>query len=210
MKNYNVRRGLAYTKLGLFSFLRLYKALIITGFLFALFGFMIGIFTAFKFTGDLTIEHINDKTLIYYITGDTGWLGFFLVRLVNVVFMVVCIGFLCMTRFTSLLCYLILIYKTYKIGVTCAVLINIYGVGGIINVLVVIIPCNLIFVLALIGLIIVLQKGCFASCRYKESIFSSFFFNEYGNTLIFISIILIISIILEMLLLPSLTIFIIE
>lgn len=127
-----------------------------------------GIFTGIKGADNISISNINDKTLIKFFKGDMGAFAFFVTRIAKYFIVLTIIFMLGKTKFCMLLVCIFLAFMSYSLGLNSTVFIILFGIGGTINTLLVIIPIR----------VIVLAVYIFASCI---AIRSSRLIKQYGT-----------------------------
>ena len=96
-------------------------------------------------------------------------------------------------------------YKGFNLGVTCAFLVILFSLGGVLNVVFVIIPCNLILLFILIGWSSVCLNYNFECRNFGGSILSKEFYCSIKLILYVFLIVLVLVCLLEILLLPWLS-----
>jgi len=180
-----------------------FKKMYIAFLLIMLVGLVTGMLTAFKFTGEITVEHLNDNVLVGFLEKKVGAFNLLFKRIFAfciLFFIIVAINF---KKFTCFLNFFLVLYESYLLGLNCAIFIMLFNISGIINVFIVYLPCHLISLVALMGLCTIFCSSCFSLCRYRESIFSQFFWQQNGRSIAVFLLIAIFAFVLEMLLLPS-------
>ena len=142
-------------------------------FLFSFIGILTGVFTAINYCNGATLINFNDFSLCQYLSGNLGSLNLFFSRFLS--FSVILI----ITTITSFSVYLIpinfflLAYRGYLLSLNVAIMVIMYGIGGIITGLVIILPCHLLN-LFLIGIFMccamrkAIHKKKFGVCKEKN------------------------------------------
>ena len=203
MRNKNIIRNLSPFLYSIKDHFRCYKKYYIVFSIIIAIGIITGAMTAFKYVGELEISHLNDKILVEFLRGNIGWFRLFLDRVVVVAFTCVLLFLFNLKKWLSPLGVLLLLYKAYVVGLNSAILIMIFNVSGIINVFIVLLPCNIIILFAFMGLCAVLTSYCFRMARYGDSVLSSQFWACNGKTVCVFFCLMLLGIILELIFLPA-------
>lgn len=172
-------------------------------------GIICGIGAGVRLASDVSVARIPDSFLRKFLDGDISIWGLLFSRiLVNagfllVVFVTNCRPIMCFVSF------ILLTYRAFCLGITCAILITIFKVGGILNVILVILPTQILVLFALIIFVVTCVSYNFSCKVYGGSIFCSEFWLESRNA-VYITLTLIgIAIIFETLMLSWLSAFLI-
>ena len=107
-------------------------------------GLALGLYislTGYKYTALLSAP---DKNMFSYITGTAPYTSIFYSRLVNVILTVAIIFVLTITKYTLPLSYLFLSYQMALVVLTSAAIITMYGLSGVLNVILFVVPINLV------------------------------------------------------------------
>lgn len=156
-----------------------YKALLLLCFVFLVFGLSLGIFKSIKYSGDLTLSNLSDSNFVEFLKGDRGTMGLFFPCMFGFLFFSGIIIFVNFKPFCKIFTFLILIIKGYLIGFDITILIVQYGISGVLNVFIFILPFDLMICLILIFLSaiaikrnnIIKKYGCNSCCsnfNYKK------------------------------------------
>lgn len=127
-----------------------YKFSILICSLLALLGCSLGIYTAIKYSGEIELSNLADSNLVDFLKGDKGTMGLFFPYLFSFSLYCCVIIFLNFKPVLSVFTYFALIVRGYLIGFDITVLIVLYGFAGIINVVFIILPCDLMVLCSLI------------------------------------------------------------
>lgn len=177
MKSIKSVRNSILIKNTLSNFLKVYKVFLIVLALVLLLGVVTGIFTASKYSGSLEMEHIPDSNFVSFICGDKGSLGLFFTYFVNYCILFVIVIFVCTTPLFNVLIYLCFLVLGYRLGFLISALITLFSFAGIINVVIIILPFELLlmFVFMLLCSIVIHRNkirkkfGCINSnTNYKK------------------------------------------
>ena len=113
-------------------------------FLFLLVLFLVAlitvIFTGIKGSADISINIIHDTTLIKYFKRESGPFSFFITRVVKYLLAILFIFFCGKTKFCTVILSVFIAFMSYSLGLNSAVFIILFGLGGTINAVFVIIP----------------------------------------------------------------------
>lgn len=171
--------------------------------LFLLIGLITGLLTGFKFSGEITVDRLNDKVLVGFLSNELGVFPMLMRRILGFCFIFLILFLINIKSFTCFINFLLILYESYVLGLNSAIFINLFSISGIINVFVVYLPCHLILLLALMGLASIFCSSCFYYKRFGESILCSSFWQQNGRIIILMLTISLIACILECILLPT-------
>ncbi len=187
MEDANFYRNKYRLKSQVHNFFRKYKMLIVFLFVFLLIGLVTGILTASKYSGELELSNVPDKNLIAFLQGDKGSFGVFFSYFIHTAIICLLIMFLNINKFFAVLNFLYIAVRGYSLGFTIFAMIDLFSFAGVINVIIIIIPFDLI----VCSLIIVLS----AVAIYKNSVIRKFgkecYCSQNNNSIIIILCVLI-------------------
>ena len=164
--------------------------------------FIIGIIVGAKRSVESDVQIIPDTMLVKYLTHHIDIGGLFLSRLFSIIGLLIIIWLLSFNRWTSLLSILILMYASFMVGSTIAMLLAMFKFTGLICVILIYLPCHLVRLFCMLTFSIVCMRYKFENCNYGGSILSMDFFNIIKNVLLAIIISHLVSCLLELILLP--------
>ena len=176
-----------------------YKWLYIVTSIFCMIFLIVGLCVIFN-KSSLSIDDISDKTLLAFLQKESGVFGMIFSRIISTIMLALCIWLI---NFRPILCFLsliIIIYRGFVLGTTCALLIKLFQFGGILNVIIIYLPINLIVLFLLISCCCVCTFHNFEYKRYGKNIICKEFLHEKQDYLFCISIILLACTIIEVLL----------
>ena len=177
-----------------------YKWLYIINAIFCLVFIIIGMCVIFgKVSPD--IGDIPDKTLLAFLNGESGAFGVIFSRLFGFIFLFLAIW---VTNFRPIMCFVsfvILLYRSFVLGATCALLIKLFQFGGVINVIIIYFPINLLTLAIILSWCSICVFHNFQFKCYGKNIICREFVVEKQDYLFCASIILLICTILEILML---------
>ena len=168
----------------------------------AVVGIIVGLVTGLKIAPDSSISKMPDSILRGYIEGNVSIFGVFFSRFFSLLGIMLliwatnCKPFLC---FVSLLA---LVYQSFSIGATIAFLITLFNVGGILNVIFIVIPFHLLFLFVLMGWTCVCVGYNFECKNFGGNIFSRDFICNARFTFALFVCLMLLGVFLEALLLP--------
>lgn len=150
---------------------------------FALIGLGVGLYislTGYKYTALLSSP---DRNMFAYITGTAPYTSIFYSRLLNIFISIIIVFVLSLTKYTAVLGYVFLSYQMALVVLTSAALITLYGLTGILNVVLFVVPINLInIVLLTFGLEVGLERARAMSnfrLKFSESFKETDFFFKF-------------------------------
>ena len=168
----------------------------------ALMGVIIGLITGFTIAPDATIDNIPDSIFISFINKNISVFGVFFARLFSLIAILLIIMIANIRPFMCFLNVLFLVYRGFVVGATSALLIVLFNVGGILNVIFIIIPSHFVILACLISFSAVCMCYNMNSRIYGGSIFSKSFLCENKRYFYILGTILFIAILYESLLIP--------
>jgi len=142
-------------------------------------GLLIGLILSFTEYAYMSLLNSSDNIIFDYITGEASYLSIFYSRIKDICLCVLIIFILNITIYTSFLSYIFVGYQMCLLVLSCAALIIMYGFSGILNVILIMLPINILnyFILNIINSLCVGRAS--RQRRFKESFFSSFKGNDY-------------------------------
>lgn len=148
------------------------KKLIIFFCIVFLLGLAVGIAGVSALKKNFEIDDIKDILLVGSLRGKTGVFAYFLKRFFGYVFVMAIVLLLCLNFYLGLLSFLIVFYISYKIGFTIAIYCTFFGIGGIINVVLIYLPFQLLanFLLIVFVSISLGKAKFFAKCKCKRAL----------------------------------------
>ena len=156
------------TKSNISFFLSRYKKLIVILSLLVLFGIVIGIITASKISGSITINNLLDKNFYNFLSGNKSDFGLFFSYLFIFLVLVSVIMFLNFSPWLMCTTFLLLIFYSYFIAFNVTCIIVLYPLGGVLNTILIIIPCGSIITFMLILISAVAIKRGIMLKKYGE------------------------------------------
>jgi len=172
-------------------------------------GVVCGLIAGIRIAPDVSVERIPDTFLRRFIDGDISVLGLFFARVLVDLFLLLIIY---VSNCRPAFCFvslLLLIYRAFCLGVTSTILIAIFKFGGVLNVLLVILPTQIMLLTALTVFIVMCVSYNWGCKVYGGSIFCADFWTQSRLAIYFIIVLLIGAIVLEMLTLTWLRAFLI-
>jgi|LGOV01.1.fsa_nt_gb hypothetical protein len=206
MANYEVHRKIYYIKQKLIQHLKDYKILYIIGGLVFLLGFVCGVFTAIKYADLVDIRDITDSVLINFLKDETSVFGVFFSRVISYIFICVIIILINAVFWCIPLNYIFLFYKSFILAMNISFLIILFGFSGILISLLVLIPCQVIFNSSLISLISICVRRSIERRKFGFAYFSDCQPFFPSKTLYFICCLFLVCAVLELLLLPIISV----
>lgn len=131
-------------------FFKNYKGIIITLIFVMLLGIITGVFTASKYSGGLELENIPDGNIVDFISGDKGSFGVFFTYFIRYLLIFLFVVFFNVNSFFNIISFLVIGIMGYITGFTIAGFVTLYSLVGVINVIILIIPFDLVSLFLLI------------------------------------------------------------
>ena len=172
---------------------------------FLLAGFIVGIIAGVNKSGNSCVEYFPDIVILNFLSSKISVGQLFLLRFFSLFGMVLLIWVLSFNKWTSLLSVLIVLFNSFVLGATCAVLISSFKLVGFLNVIFAYLPCHLVSLLCLIMFSVVSIKYCFESSKFGGCVFYRDYFDCVKGCLILTVLFHFIACILEIIIFPWLS-----
>lgn len=162
-----------------------------------LIGIIIGIILLFGQKSYLGLLTSGNQSLIKYMSGTADTFSLFYNRLFSGL-LAVLILFLCtLTYYTIFLSYAYLTYQSALCTITFGTIISMYGFSGILNVVLLLLPCNLILFACYSVILSLFTSRAKRQHKYHQKFTDSFKGNNFVNLLtIFLVTFLLVNIVL--------------
>jgi len=173
------------------------------------FGLVGGLIAGIRIAPDVILERVPDSFLRRFIAGEISVLGLFFSRVLVTLGLFFIIFVTNCRPWLSCVSLIIIAYRAFCMGLTCTIVITIFKVGGVINVLLVLLPSQFLLLLGLVFFDVTCVSYNFGCRIYGGSIFCREFFTIHRVPIYFAIFLAFISILLEIMLLPWLVAFLI-
>ncbi len=168
-------------------------------------GIIVGFITGFKNAEDLTLSSIPDATLVKFIEKNITVVSVFFSRIFAMLGLFVLVWITNCKPWLSFITLIILVYRSFLLGITCSMLIVLYKIGGIINVVLIFIPFHLIALFALLGWCVVCISANYG-CRHSGfSVITHEFWRINKPCFVCFSVLFTLAYIMEAILIPYIT-----
>lgn len=174
MVNYNGQAKWVAIKYTVVEFWRKNKFLLILLGGLILIALLTGVFTSIKLynlDNDIDLTDYSVKTMV---DGSIYSFSYFLLRLLSCLIIIGLLLLFSLNKFMYFLGVSLIVYRTYLITLNCTFIIIKYGVGGILNAILIILPCQLLF-LFLITILFVLFIDMFKQKKECGSVDSGYY-----------------------------------
>lgn len=179
-----------------------YKFTVLICFIFLIIGASFGIFTAVKYSGEIELDNLADSNLVDFLKGDRGTMGLFFPYLFSFLFYCSVIIFINFKPFLSVITFLLLIIRSYLVAFDVTVIIILYGFTGILNVVLIILPCELMLLMILTIIAAVAIKRNINQKKFGPSFNCKPYMINYSKIFVILIIVGIILMLLKCLLMP--------
>ena len=167
----------------------------------AIVAIIVGLIVGFS-TKDIVITKIPERLFVRFVTGDIGIGSLVLARIATSVVLLILIWLLCARPYLGLISVGIVVYRGFMLGLSSAMLISLFSVAGVLNILLVVVPCYLVMLAVLIAFCVLCLSYSFTSRIYGGCVCSGEFFCSQKKVLIVLGIMILIAVALELILLP--------
>ncbi len=199
-----LRKNWEVLRFGIKDHLGMYKKWYILLIIVLLLAVTIGIVTGFSMK-EVSISKIPEKVYQNYILGKLNVTKLFFSRFFDIASLAMVVYISCFKRRLSIFGMGLLTYKAFTLGITISYLIQLYHIAGVINVLLVVLPCYVLSLLFLGVWFILCMRHCFTSSIYGGSVFSREFWCLHKSSSIFLLTGILLLLVLEVVLLPLLS-----
>lgn len=141
-------------------------------------GILTGVFTAINYCNGETLINFNDFSLCQYLNGELGTLELFFSRFLSYSIVILIVSFSSLSIFLIPINFFLIAYRGYLLSLNVSIMVILYGIGGILTGLLIILPCQLLS-LIVIGMYIcasnskAISKKKYGTCNNK--LLSKFF-----------------------------------
>lgn len=129
------------------SFLRVHKVRLCVMAFVLLVGFLTGIFTAIKYAGGSEILNFNDYGLSQFANGNIASSQLFFERLLSYTCFCLILLICSLASFLFPIGLFTIAFRAYLLGLNACLLVLLYGLGGILTSLVIILPAQLLMLM---------------------------------------------------------------
>ena len=119
-----------------------------------------GIFTGIKLYNLYKSIDINDYSFVTLITNDIYSLSVFLKRFLSALLVMGLIILFSLNKYIHIFGYFLIAYRAFLLTMNCALIVMVLGIGGVIDGVLIILPCQLLM-LILIGIIFIISINAF-------------------------------------------------
>jgi hypothetical protein len=144
-----------------------YSRIYFAFFLLAILGIGIGIFTALNSLEIYAFGNYYDSDFYMVVIKQMSVASLFFSRAFKIIIFFAFIFVLSFSFYTIPIQFLLIAYRGYVIAYNCTLLIRFFSFNGLINVLVFILPVNLIVLLSLVGASVISFNRCLAIRRSR-------------------------------------------
>lgn len=132
-----------------------------------IFGILIGIFIAASKTSFLGLLNVKDKNIISLINGESLSSSEFWKNIFSFLMPLVLVLLFSLNYYLNTLSFIVFIYQSSLLFLTCLALIMTYGFLGLIKVLFIILPINILYFCLLAFFVVVCSNRAAVSQRQK-------------------------------------------
>lgn len=184
------------------EFFSLYKYYFLVLFLVVLLGFLTGIFTVNRYSGNIDVDNMVDKTLAGFIQGDTSNWSVFFNNLLYGSLCICVIVFFNFKPFMSIFTIFILLYRSYVMAFMFMSFIILYSFAGAMNAILIIFPCDLMCLIIMCLFASLAIKKNFIIKKYGRSPKNCYCNIDYTKTYIILWIAFLCILLIKALMLP--------
>lgn len=131
-------------------------------FLLALVGILTGVFTAINYCNGATLANFSNFSLNKFLLGELATLELFFNRLLSYTAVVVIVSLTTFSVYLSPISFFLVAYRGYLLSLNVSIMVILYGIGGILAGIFVVLPCQLL------SLIIISLYSCFVFKRAQN------------------------------------------
>ena len=135
-------------------------------FIVALLGILTGVFTAINYCNGATLINFNDFSLCKYLSGELGSLELFFSRFFSYTIVVLIVTISSFSVFILPVNFFLIAYRGYLLSLNVSIMVIMYGVGGIMTGIFIILPCQLLSLFLICAYVCVANNKAFMKRRY--------------------------------------------
>ena len=135
-------------------------------FIVALIGILTGVFTAINYCNGATLINFNDFSLCKYLSGELGSLELFFSRFFSYTVIILIVSLSSLSVFILPINFFLVAYRGYLLSLNVSIMVILYGVGGMMTGLLIILPCQLLSLFLISVYICVANNRAFMKKRY--------------------------------------------
>lgn len=135
-------------------------------FIVALIGILTGVFTAINYCNGATLINFNDFSLCKYLSGELGSLELFFSRFFSYTVIILIVSLSSLSVFILPINFFLVAYRGYLLSLNVSIMVILYGVGGIMTGLLIILPCQLLSLFLISVYICVANNRAFMKKKY--------------------------------------------
>lgn len=139
-----------------------------------LIGIIVGLYLSFADYSYTSLLSSSDKNIFDYVTGSVSYSSVFYSRLLNNLLFILIIFVLNLTVFTSFLSLIFIGYQTCLIVLSCTAIISLYGFSGVLNVVLLVVPINVLNLVIILIMNSLCFKRAYNQNKYKLRFIDSF------------------------------------
>lgn len=158
MINYNSQSRLIAIKYAVIEFWQKNKFWIILLGSLMLIALLTGIFTSIKLYNLDNDINLDDYSVNTILNGNVYSFGYFLLRILSCLIIAGLLYLFSLSKFTYFLGLALIIYRAYLVTLNCTFIVIKLGVGGIISSLLIVLPCQLLFLFIMCVLFILFMN----------------------------------------------------
>ena len=161
------------------TFLKKYRLLIIFLFLCLILGIVLGIFSVDNNSSFLKILNSSNKIMLELIRGDAKPFALFFSKLIEAALLFALIFVFSLSIYSCFLCFFFIVYQGLTLAIISATIIRAYSFSGILNVIFVICPINIIWFSVIVLAICLSVARAHEAKKFNLSFKASFKYFEY-------------------------------
>lgn len=165
--------------------------------LLAILGLVFGFVSAASRMENISLSDLPDTTIVSFINKTISPFSFFFSRFFGVLGLIVLIYACGVASFLCFIPVLVVVYNSILLAINCSILINLYKLGGIIDVVFVFFPIHFVLLCVFIVWAAVCIKQSFECKKTGVGVFSSVFLSQHRACIMCCFALSILAIILE-------------
>ena len=167
------------------STLKRSKGIICLVLLFVAIGIIFGFFAINSDVSFNSILNPSDKQMFDFIAGTSSGVSIFFDKLIEFLFIFLIIFVFTLSIYSSFLAFLFIAYQSFLLVITCSVIIGLYNFVGILNVILFVVPINIIFFVILFYTVCVCVLRAHDCKKYNLTFVASFKYLNYFKKMLF-------------------------
>lgn len=170
MKSYSFVGKYTNLKYTVLSFIKVNKIRLFILLFLTVVGFLTGVFTAIKYLNGGQVFNFNDYGISEFANGNIATSSLFFKRLISYSCFLLILLICSLTAFLFPIGCFVIVYRSYLLGLNIAIMVALYGLGGILTALLIILPIQLLIIAMSCLFFCMIRNRCLIKKKYGKAI----------------------------------------